>query len=112
MTGVNDLFEVMWSQRAVRDLMKILDYVGQESLTRAEKLYSTLKMECQALREFPYQGRLVPELKDLGVSLYRELVVEGYSVLYRVHENHLLVLTILDSRRDLESILFDLMIDR
>lgn len=38
-------------------------------------------------------------------------MVEGYRVLYRVHENHLPVLTILDSRRDLESILFDLMIE-
>ena len=103
---------VVWSERAVTDLLRILDYIAQDHPASAEKLYHVLKKQCQDLCYFPLQGRLIPELKDLGVSLYRELVVEIYRVVYRVDKNSLLILLILDSRRDLESLLFDLMIDR
>lgn len=38
------------------------------------------------------------------------MVVEAYRVVYRVDRNGLLIIMILDSRRDLESLLFDLLI--
>jgi toxin ParE1/3/4 len=102
---------VVWSERAVTDLLGILDFIAQEHPASAEKLYHALKKQCQDLCHFPLQGRLIPELKDLGVSLYRELVVEAYRVVYRVDKNSLLILMIVDSRRDLESLLFDLLIE-
>lgn len=39
------------------------------------------------------------------------MLVEAYRVVYRVDKNSLLILMILDSRRDLESLLFDLLIE-
>ena len=106
------LFSVVWSERAVTDLLRILDYIALDSPVSAEKLYHTLKKQCQDLCYFPLQGRLIPELKDLGISLYRELVVEVYRVIYRVDKKTLLILTVLDSRRDLETLLFDCLMDR
>ena len=53
----------------------------------------------------PNRGRLVPELKDQGILQYRELIHPPWRIIYRISENKVYVLSVLDARRNIEDIL-------
>jgi plasmid stabilization system protein ParE len=51
------------------------------------------------LAVFPASGRVVPEFENPDL---REVLVEGYRVIYRVSQDYgILILTVVHSRRDL-----------
>src|SRR5438105_7876977 len=50
------------------------------------------------LTKFPESGRIVPELNDRGT---REVIAHGYRIIYRLQEEHVLVITVLHGRRRL-----------
>ena len=45
------------------------------------------------------------ELQDQGILQYRELVISPWRVLYRISEKNVFVLSVLDSRRNIQDIL-------
>jgi len=47
----------------------------------------------------------VPELKDVGITDYRELISAPYRIFYRITGRVVSILGVLDGRRDLEEIL-------
>ena len=57
------------------------------------------------LSAFPRRGRVVPELKDIGVLDYREVFFKPYRILYFIETPHVYVIGIFDGRRDLEELL-------
>jgi hypothetical protein len=56
------------------------------------------------------RGRIVPELRAVGVLHYRELMERPWRIVYRIGASHVLVLAVLDSRRDLQSLLLERLI--
>jgi hypothetical protein len=58
----------------------------------------------------PNQGRIVPELKEQGIQTYRELIVAPWRIVYRVSDTTVFVLSVIDSRRNVEDILLDRLI--
>jgi toxin ParE1/3/4 len=54
---------------------------------------------------FPDRGRIVPEVQDQGITLYRELIVPPWRIIYRISEKAVYVLSVLDSRQNVEDIL-------
>ena len=54
---------------------------------------------------FPERGRIVPELRDQGILQYRELIIPPWRILYRISEKRVYVLSVFDSRRNIEDIL-------
>jgi len=57
---------------------------------------------CKNLR-----GRLVPELLHTGISQYRELISAPWRIVYRVERQQVLIMAVLDSRRDLQAVLLN-----
>lgn len=98
-------YEVIWSDTAKRDLDGIVDYIAHDSVSNAVDVFSKIKGRCSNLRFYPNRGRVVPELRDYGVLWYRELVVNPWRIIYRVTENCVFVLSVIDSRRNVEDIL-------
>ena len=97
---------VVWSDAALRDYEAIIDYVAErDGIEHAERLHRKLHPEIGTLSENPDRCRVVPELRQLGVTVYRELVVRPYRVPFRVRGRRGIVLAVLDGRRDLEEIL-------
>jgi hypothetical protein len=47
----------------------------------------------------------VPELHQEGISVYRELVIAPWRLMYRIADGEVLVLSFIDSRRNVEDIL-------
>jgi toxin ParE1/3/4 len=102
---MNKKYDVVWSNIAGNDLKKIVEYIADDSPPNALKIFKRIKQKASSLHTFPERGRIVPELRDQGILQYRELVISAWRILYRISEKRVLVLSVLDSRRNIEDIL-------
>jgi len=104
---MNKTFKVIWTPIAERDLSEIIQYIASDSVSAAKKILTTLKTKADTLTSFPNRGRIVPELQHVGVSSYKELIVKRWRIIYRIDKQTVFVLAVMDSRRDLASILLE-----
>ena len=98
-------FEVLWAAVAESDLTGIILYIAEESPGSAKKVLAQIKVRTGRLTKSPMQGRVVPELLSQGISQNREVVISPWRVIYRVEEDRVLVVSVIDSRRNVEDIL-------
>ncbi|MEE9914158.1 MAG: type II toxin-antitoxin system RelE/ParE family toxin [Deltaproteobacteria bacterium] len=101
---------VWWSETAENDLVSIIEYVARDNPLQAIKIFDEIKKRAESLHAFPDRGRMVPEFQNQGITVYRELVVGPWRVLYRVSEDSVYVLSVLDSRQNVEDILLQRLI--
>ena len=59
----------------------------------------------------PQPRRIIPELQECGIYQYRELIVAPWRIMYRVQEDKVYVLAVLDSRQNIEDILLKRILD-
>lgn len=102
---MNRKYEVLWSNIAEDDLKNIIEYLAEENPLNALKIFRKLKQKASTLLTFPQKGRVVPELRDQGLLQYRELIIPPWRIIYRITENSIYVLSVLDSRQNVEEIL-------
>ena len=98
-------YKVIWANIAEDDLKNIIKYIADDSLLNAQKVFDKIREKASSLYILPERGRLVPELKDQGILQYRELIHSPWRIIYRISENKVYVLSVLDSRRNIEDIL-------
>ena len=55
--------------------------------------------------EFSEQGRVIPELQNENLTKFREIIVKPWRVMYRSEGKDILILAIIDGRRNIEDIL-------
>jgi plasmid stabilization system protein ParE len=60
--------QVVWTKRALADLMAIREYIGQFSPLAAQRIAARLRSAAESLAEHPERGRL-------ATATLRELVV-------------------------------------
>jgi toxin ParE1/3/4 len=105
---VNPRFTVQWTQAAVDDLLSILDYlVDRDGTEAAERLHGQITHGVAALETMPLRCRVVPELEAEGIDGYRELLVGTYRLMFAVRGAEVVLLTVLDGRRDLGELLIE-----
>jgi plasmid stabilization system protein ParE len=109
---MNKHYKVVWTYVAEDDLNKIIDYIVKENISNAINIFKKIKNKCLALYIYPYRGRIVPELKDCGILLYREIIIEPWRVLYRVTEDYVFITSVIDGRQNVEDILLNRFINK
>ncbi len=100
-------YKVIWSHAAESDLNEIIKYIAEDSIHNALTIFYKIKDKCSGLYTFPNRGRIVPELQEHGILLYRELIIEPWKVIYRISDNSVYVLLVIDSRQNVEDILLN-----
>ena len=98
-------YQVIWSTIAENDLKNMIEYIADDSPPNALKIFKRIKQKASSLYTFPERGRIVPELRDQGIIQYRELIISPWRILYRVTKMSVFVLSVLDSRRNIEDTL-------
>jgi plasmid stabilization system protein ParE len=98
-------YKVSWANVAEADLTHIILYIAEESPANARKILGEIKEKASSLTQFPERGRIVPELQDQGILLYRELIVPPWRILYRISGRKVYILSMLDSRQNMEDVL-------
>jgi toxin ParE1/3/4 len=100
-------YQVAWAAVAQRDLKPIIDYIAIDSPGNARQLLKTIKQKVSGIYAMPDRGRIVPELKEQGINTYREMIIAPWRVIYRIFDSTVFVLSVIDSRRNVEDILLD-----
>ena len=98
-------YKINWANVAENDLIEIIEYIAIDSPANALKILQTIKKMASNLYSLPERGRVVPELQDQAILIYREIVIPPWRIIYRISENDVYVLTVLDARRNVEDIL-------
>ena len=98
-------YAVIWSTTAAKDLARLIEYIASDNPTIACEKFLEIKKRAQSLYTFPERRRIVPELQEQGIDQYRELVIAPWRIIYRISRNNVYVLSVLDSRQNIEDIL-------
>jgi toxin ParE1/3/4 len=69
-------YSVLWSDTAERDLLAIIEYIIDDSPSRAYEIFKQIKAKATSLHSFPERGRVVPELQEHSIVQYHELIAE------------------------------------
>lgn len=103
-------FEVLWTKSAEFDLESIIEYIKIDSIDMAKKIFFAIKNECDNLYYLPERKRIVPELQQIGILKYREIIYQRWRIIYKIENTKVYILLIADSSRNLEDILFQRLI--
>lgn len=98
-------YRVIWAVAAYDDLLGVIEYIAQDRPANAGKVLKSIKSRAATLHLSPQRGRMVPELQKQGIAQYRELVITPWRLIYRVADDTVLVLSVLDGRRNVEDLL-------
>jgi toxin ParE1/3/4 len=99
-------FEVLLTEDAERDLADIYRFIAESDDPRsADHVLDRVLEVTGTLSAFPERGALPKELRSLGIQEYRQVFFKPYRMIYRVHDNTVIVYIIADGRRDMQALL-------
>ena len=104
---MNKKYKVEWAAVAEVDLKQIIDYIAMDSPGNALQILEKLRQKTSALYTLPESGRIIPELQGQGINIYRELIISPWRIVYRISDTTVYVLSIIDSRQNIEDILLN-----
>ncbi len=103
-------FDVIWTKSAKSDFESIIEYIKTDSIEIAKTIFFAIKQECNNLYYFPQRKRIVPELQQIGIFKYREIIYQRWRIIYKIENTKVYILLVIDSSRNLEDILFERLI--
>ncbi len=88
------------SQTASRDLAEIIDYFTNVNVEAGERFIEEFEKKCKNLVGFPNMGRSYENISPF----LRGVPVDGHIILYKVIEDEITIVRIVNGRRDLKSL--------
>ena len=92
--------QIEWTDPALEDLKIIRDYIAKDSPFYARNFIERLFDATTRLEDFPKSGRPVPEAE--GRDDIREVIYQGYRIIYLLLTDRLQVIAVIHGSRDLE----------
>ena len=102
---MSKIYKILWADVAKQDISDIIEYIAIENPANALKILQKIRKMASILHSLPERGRVVPELQDQGILIYREIVTAPWRIIYRISDKNVYVLSVLDARRNIEDIL-------
>jgi len=96
---------VKWTTPARDDVNEIIDYISETNIKYAVKILDSIEEKVKKLDMNPERHRIVPELEKYGYLIYREIIVEYWRVMYKIENNYVYIMLVIDGRRNLEDLL-------
>jgi addiction module RelE/StbE family toxin len=103
---------VKWTAPAREDINEIVDYISETNENYAVKILDKIEESVKKLDMFPERYRIVPDLEKYGYLIYREIVVEYWRVIYKIENEFVYIMLVIDGRRNLEDLLLKKMVLR
>ena len=92
-------FDLVLSPAAMGDLDEIIGFYSLLNPTTALRYLDSILASLRRLPDLPESGRVVPEFQAQGEKRYRELIVEQFRAIYRLQDERILFVRIVDGRR-------------
>jgi plasmid stabilization system protein ParE len=98
-------YVVKWAAPARDDLEGIVAYIAQTNIAYAVKVLDKIELAVENLTASPKRGRIVPELERYGYVLYREIIVDYWRIMYKIENDTVYIMVVIDGRRNVEDII-------
>ena len=105
-------YTVKWASPARDDVNEIIDYITLTNEIYAAKILDKIEKNVDKLKTFPTFYRIVPELEKYSYLMYREIIVEYWRIIYKIENNLVYIMMVIDGRRNLEDIILKLILLR
>jgi addiction module RelE/StbE family toxin len=93
------------TRNAENDLKEIILFIAQNNPQTALKIMEKIQARINTLDHSPYRGAYVPELLARNIKDYRQITESPWKIIYKVDDDIVNILAIIDSRRNLQDIL-------
>ena len=93
--------KLLWSEPAVHSLQAIHDYIAADSPFYADLFIDRITQIAEKIPAFPRKGRIVPETDKDDI---REILFQGYRIIYRYNKSEIMILAVVHGSRDLANI--------
>lgn len=91
------LINIIWSERAVKNLKSIEKYIAENSTNQSKIVVNEIINCVEKLRLLPYMGSMVQELNDIK---FRQLIKYSYRIIYTIQNDQVQVITIIHSKQE------------
>jgi plasmid stabilization system protein ParE len=85
---------VYWTHTAIAHLLAIYEHIARDAPLYAQRIVDGLTRRSEQITMFPQSGRVVPEY---SVPDIREVIERPYRIIYRIREDHIDVLAVVNS---------------
>jgi len=82
----------------------------RDNVNAAIQVLHKIRKAAAKIPAMPNRGRIVPDLKEFGLRIYREILAPPWRTIYQVSDPKVYVMAVIDSRRNVEDILLDRLI--
>jgi toxin ParE1/3/4 len=95
---------LIWSPDAIRDLHEIADFIALDKPKAARRWVQTLTVVAEQAGALPFAGRRVPEFDRENM---REMIKRGYRVMYRVSDELVEIVAVIEGHRRVPADILD-----
>jgi len=92
------MVKVIWTEFAISDMKLIHEYISKDSKFYANRFINKIISRVDQLETFPKSGRVVPEFNS---DVIRELIEGNYRIVYKINSDHIGIVRIHHSSREL-----------
>jgi toxin ParE1/3/4 len=104
--------EIIWSKDAGDELIEIISYIKYNTgKITAEKIFTKINDEVKKASKNASGKRIAPMLRNFGINTIHQLNINPWAVFYKVENNRMEIISIIDQRRNLEEILYKKILD-
>lgn len=89
--------KVIWAASALEDVDSIADFIARDSIDQATLFVNRLFEATDRLVDFPFSGRVIPEIGDLAC---REIICGAYRIMYRLDYEEIWITGIVHGARN------------
>lgn len=99
-------YKVLLLPHARFDLIELKNYITKNfSRSIWQASYKKIKDSFHTLRTFPKSGSLLPEIGELNLSQYRQIISGMNRIIYEIRKDVIYIHIICDTRKDMQSLL-------
>jgi len=104
--------KIIWSEDAGNELLEIIEYIKNNSGSiTANNIYKKILNKVNDASENAKGRRISLLLKELGITDIHQINVNPWLIYYKVENNIMKIISIIDMRRNLEEILYKKIIE-
>ena len=104
--------KIIWSKDAGDELFDIISYIKYNTGNiTAKKINDKIMHEVERISENPEGRRIAPLLREFGINHIHQLNINPWIIYYKLNNNKMEIVSIIDGRRNLEEILYKKILD-
>jgi toxin ParE1/3/4 len=104
--------EIIWSKDAGDELLEIISYIKNNTgKIAAERIFKKIDDGVKRVSENAAGRRIAPMLMNFGINNIHQLNISPWAIFYKVENNEMKIISIIDQKRNLEEILYKKILD-